>query len=223
MSDWQWPAGDQHFTQYDPKKYQRRSRDLFIEHIRDHVWSSTEPPITGFERAELVIDVGAHVGTWTQQLVEHSQEVWAIEPVHTELLKQNIENCSAHPERVRVFDLVLSTAANQPVTLWRAQTNSGDSGIDLGPGQDRTAIERHTDTLDLLWHREGCPAVTGIKIDVQGHELAVLQGARELLERDGPVLCLELNAGNTLTALWLQGLGYEHRDRRSKDWIWRRP
>jgi len=44
------------------------------------------------------------------------------------------------------------------------------------------------------------------KIDVEGHELAVLQGMRRLLERDHPVLIVETGAQDTVDVLI--GLGY---------------
>ena len=44
------------------------------------------------------------------------------------------------------------------------------------------------------------------KIDVEGHELPVLQGMRNLLERDHPVLIVETGAQDTVDLL--SSLGY---------------
>lgn len=52
-----------------------------------------------------------------------------------------------------------------------------------------------------------------IKIDVEGHELEVLNGARKTIERDRPVLIIEDNEQqSTAIRQLLEGLGYEQQD-----------
>jgi len=56
--------------------------------------------------------------------------------------------------------------------------------------------------------------VTAIKLDVEGHELAALRGARELLARCRPVLSIELEERHAEGSTWavpafLDALGYE--------------
>jgi FkbM family methyltransferase len=46
-------------------------------------------------------------------------------------------------------------------------------------------------TVDLAWAEAGKPLVAVLKIDVEGGELAVLQGAGEVLGRDHPAILLE--------------------------------
>src|SRR5436309_1087277 len=65
----------------------------------------------------------------------------------------------------------------------------------------------------------GAERVHGIKIDVEGYELQALTGARTLVERDQPWLCVEFNtnlAGTHVVGEWpvyrfLAGLGYQCR------------
>ena len=47
--------------------------------------------------------------------------------------------------------------------------------------------------LDEIWERAGCPQIRLIKIDVEGMEEAVLQGASRVLEKCRPYLLLEAN------------------------------
>ena len=49
-----------------------------------------------------------------------------------------------------------------------------------------------------------------MKIDVEGSEIAVLEGARELLARDGPVLVVELHATNAEVCDLLDDAGYAY-------------
>ena len=46
-------------------------------------------------------------------------------------------------------------------------------------------------TVDIAWAEAGQPKVAALKIDVEGGELEVLLGARELLARDRPAVLLE--------------------------------
>jgi FkbM family methyltransferase len=70
-----------------------------------------------------------------------------------------------------------------------------------------------TETVQLVSLDDWCaangnvsPAV--VKIDVEGHELAVLAGAAELIERCSPALILEVNDASGLQDV-LDGLGYQ--------------
>lgn len=50
--------------------------------------------------------------------------------------------------------------------------------------------------------------VSLVKVDVEGHELAVLRGATSLLERHRPALILEHNDGDGTVRALVEGLGY---------------
>ena len=68
-------------------------------------------------------------------------------------------------------------------------------------------IKVRTDTIDNLIHYP----VHLIKIDVEGHEMSVLKGARRVLERDRPTVVLEALAGAPLDPLLaeFEPLGYD--------------
>lgn len=65
-------------------------------------------------------------------------------------------------------------------------------------------------TVDLAWAAAGNPQVSVLKIDVEGGELAVLQGASELLARDHPAILLEAWGGQQLDPIHalLSAAGY---------------
>jgi FkbM family methyltransferase len=81
-------------------------------------------------------------------------------------------------------------------------------GAALRTSLDRYAADRRLDTVSL------------VKIDVDGNELSVLQGGRQLLQRTTPAIVLELSpytateAGSSFGALlgFLSELGYRHAD-----------
>jgi FkbM family methyltransferase len=62
-------------------------------------------------------------------------------------------------------------------------------------------------TLDEVWREAGSPAVSFAKIDTEGGELAVLEGADELLRSQRPTLLVE--ARDQRVEAWLRERGYE--------------
>jgi hypothetical protein len=74
----------------------------------------------------------------------------------------------------------------------------------------QTVVE--TTTLDEQLHENVCPDL--IKIDVEGADLAVMEGGRNMLERCRPIIFYE--ASNFLkTRLLLENLGYKLFDGRT--------
>jgi hypothetical protein len=57
-------------------------------------------------------------------------------------------------------------------------------------------VEVELTTIDAEWKRLGSPRISAIKIDVEGAELDVLEGAGECLKAERPPVLLEWNAEN---------------------------
>lgn len=127
---------------------------------------------------DLFIDVGANVGTYSLWAGDLGAEVLAIEPGPSaiERLRRNIG--------LNDFAITVIEAA--------ATNRSGTVRID--PTQDTIAhvgtgeYEARAVTLDSII---GGRLVTGVKIDVEGAERLVLEGAREALG-DQRIRCLQL-------------------------------
>jgi FkbM family methyltransferase len=72
-----------------------------------------------------------------------------------------------------------------------------DGFIDTGrAGQVGAIIRVRVQTLDGWWHSLDCPHVHVVKIDTEGAELWILEGAHELLAECRPVLFLEIQRAN---------------------------
>ncbi len=139
------------------------------------------------------IDVGANLGIHTSVLaacVGPAGRVHAFEPVPAihDRLRQNLglnrlEQVVTHP-----------MAAGEGIG--RAGFSADAAGFNIGKGRlDRDSPHRvDLTTLDEAVIEDGRP-VSLIKIDVEGHERAVLAGARTLLERHRPALVVEFNPG----------------------------
>lgn len=160
-------------------------------------------------RGCVALDVGANHGAYTWTLRNIASEVHAFEP--NPQLIFDLRCAFAFDWHVRVHCVALSDAARN-ATLRVPLRGDGMATIDAANDLSELAtraVSVRTARLDDYRLED----VGFIKIDVEGHELAVLRGARELLRRDHPTLLVEAAEWHRPNAvasvrLMLQGLGY---------------
>lgn len=211
---WQWPQGDTHFPQ-DWRSYQKKNRDRFWYWTQKLMIYKDEPPYMEPQKANTLIDIGAHAGSWSLDLADRFHRVIAYEPLHWQSLAKNAEFLGQ--KNIEIRPRVLSDS-EQTRDFYSRTDNSGDSGIDLTDDAPRIKMSCRTTTLDQDLGE--CQDIDAIKIDVQGHEYSVLKGAEHTIREHQPAICVELNEGNAMAALLLDSWGYELVERTGKDWIW---
>jgi FkbM family methyltransferase len=140
------------------------------------------------DRRRNSVDVGANKGVYTYWLQRYSRHVWAYEP-NPKMFR--VLEAGARGN-VTVSPVALSNE-NGRATLRVPRTAKGYSnqGASLNHrkvGADYGEVEVETRRLD----DEGLRDVGFIKIDVEGHEFAVLEGAGALIARDRPTLLIEI-------------------------------
>lgn len=131
--------------------------------------------------ALLSLDVGANIGVMTGLLAGRSGEVWAFEPNPAVVgrLRGNVGRFAGRPgfAPATVFDLALSDADGE-ATLETPADSAGNHGLGRLAAPGTAGVRVRTARLDpLLAGRE----VGVMKLDVEGHELAVLAGAADAL------------------------------------------
>lgn len=156
------------------------------------------------DRRRRAVDIGAHVGLWSMQLVKHFQFVFAFEPnpVVADLWRWNV---TAKNAALRA--IALGETADR-VGLKVYDGHSGHTQVS-GPGN----VPMHT--LDSF----GFVDVDFIKIDVEGFEAAVVKGAEQTLLRCRPVMVVEQKGEDGRLGLepdgalrWLKRLGMQDAD-----------
>jgi FkbM family methyltransferase len=166
--------------------------DLFL--------SQYEPPClapiveAALAKGGVFYDVGANVGLyslWAAKLVSPTGEVHAFEPaaVPRALLEQLVAQNPGVD--VRVVPSAVG-AVEGSATIWVRPGHSGISSLDPA-GSTPVGQQVGLTTLDRYAATHEPPDL--IKIDVEGHELAVLEGARELLATATPVVVMEVERG----------------------------
>jgi FkbM family methyltransferase len=129
-------------------------------------------------RRRLALDIGAHVGLWSMQLVKHFERLEAFEPValHRALFRLNVGQL----DKWRLHPVALGAAPGR-VALSSDPASSGDTHV-IGAGEIPMV------TLDSL---EIAGPLDFIKIDTEGYELPILTGALETINRHRPLILVE--------------------------------
>ncbi len=210
------PAGEKHLVDWMRKKrqrladgrptYQQTKYAAALNHLPAHARG-------------LALDVGAHAGLWSMQMMQDFDFVAAVEPVveHAACWLRNVggisdevtayQSCEHSAAtavglnanaRCRLFRVAVGAAPRDRVELITAPSSSGDTfirpeGAVATPGLVHAETVRMF-TVDELALPEGVP-VNLFKIDCEGYEIEVLRGARGLISRDRPVIVVEQKPG----------------------------
>lgn len=133
---------------------------------------------------DLVIDAGANIGNHTLFFAKIlGCRVLAFEPVQqtADLLRENVR-ANGVDDRVRVIQMALGERGATARISSSDPANLGGTTLAVDPGGDIRVTSLDEIEIDH--------PVRLIKVDVEGMDLAVLRGARRLLEHDRPwVLC----------------------------------
>jgi FkbM family methyltransferase len=165
------------------------------------------------DRDRVAVDVGANVGLMASVMARGSKRVIAFEP-HP--------GCAQHLRRIAIRNCEVVEAAasdRDGAAILRVPHTHALGTIEtankLSDQSAVTGLTVQTQTLDSALASRLSPGemVSFVKIDVEGHEHAVLRGARRLLETHRPVLMVEIeyrhgaSVGETFALL--ETLGYQ--------------
>ena len=138
------------------------------------------------DRALVSVDVGAHDGIYTLGTSLYSKRVIAVEPQHNhaEALRRSL------PFNATLVEGALSSRAGIaplkiPLNDWDSISRLDfENRYDKGWRAERVSLLRMDDIVQ--------EPVGFVKIDVEGHELEVLEGASRIIASDKPSLLIEI-------------------------------
>jgi FkbM family methyltransferase len=143
----------------------------------------------------LFLDVGGNIGLYSAALwrLRGGLRGVAFEPVPTtQVLLQATFDLNAVP-----FDIERVAVSDRAGTLTLSGYEHGSNNIWIKNDDGRhPTISVPTITLDDWCGSDPKRVPAAIKIDVEGHELAVLQGARRTLRANRPAMVMECHAGS---------------------------
>jgi FkbM family methyltransferase len=154
-----------------------------------------------------ILEVGANIGNHVVWYARYlgAERIYPVEPnpAALDILNQNID---ANGLRPRIDTRGMGYGAGKAEGTFRTQTDNADNlGATKLVADEDGGIE--TRTLDSLM---GEDKVDFIKIDAEGMELDVLEGAAALIARDKPVIWVEVLRENMLgfAQNWCKSAGY---------------
>jgi FkbM family methyltransferase len=168
---WMLPGSDRHFRAYLATAPKVEGRRMYQpQHI--------ERSLAICRGRRVAVDAGAHVGFWSYYLALAFTRVHAFEP--NELFAQCFER-NVRAKHVSLHRVALGETEGS-VSLQVDAQNTGATHVKPGVGGEVPLRRLDTYRLD---------EVDFLKIDVEGYERQVLEGARETLERCHPVVIVE--------------------------------
>ena len=148
----------------------------------------------------VVLDIGANIGNHTLAFATRAHAVHAFEPIPYlfEVLSGNItrndlRNAHAH-------NLALSDHEGSATINMVNAGNYGASSFDLR-AEGTTPVEARLMTGDAFVAAQGIARIDFVKIDVEAHEVFVLRGLMQTLQRDLPFITMEWNDPLTIERL----------------------
>jgi FkbM family methyltransferase len=172
--------------------------------MRDHqhryiyFYGEYEPAVTALFRRlltpeSLVFDVGANVGYFSILSCELGASVHAFEPNPSvrALLARSVRLGSCE------IEVVPAACSDRTGTMPLYLSDPGNTGMSSLTVPTERHVEVNVITLDDYARRtQARPSL--VKIDVEGHELAALSGARSLLETVRPIVIAETTGVDTI-------------------------
>ena len=162
----------------------------------------------------LCIDIGANIGCISQALLANKFDVEAFEPQPQicSILNDNLSYVN-YGGNYSTYNIALGATdgvATMPVVKYAAKGNFG--GLGIGDKSIYGSYDVPVNTLDSFAYEN----VGFIKIDVEGYEYEVLQGAQDTIARCRPILYIEDDRVEKSRALrkMIDLLGYDIEDHR---------
>lgn len=206
---WWFPDGETHFPQMVSEslkhigraEYQHLARNKSLQYVK---------------KKRTAIDIGANVGLWSRPLADIFERVICFEPVEifAECWHKNMAGKNALfyqmalGNEVTMIDMVIT-----PRNMGKTHVNPNT----IGKGQIPMSV------LDAYSFTN----VDYIKIDCEGYELPVLEGAKNTILQNKPIIILEQKSHPYFSKFWgqkqgikfLESLGMKHLDQVNDDHV----
>jgi FkbM family methyltransferase len=139
----------------------------------------------------IAVEVGAHIGTLTVKLSKTAKKVYAFEPIDKtySILKENLEINKC--KNVETYKLALGAKEGFTEVKWISDNNAGGTGLVGGFLSKDSNIDEKIKVKVVTLDSLELPKIDYIKIDAEGYEELVVEGAKKTIERSMPILVIE--------------------------------
>jgi FkbM family methyltransferase len=135
-------------------------------------------------------DIGANIGYYSLYLSPLVRQVYAFEPDSQNFggLRDNISSAG------NIEHVPMAVSDRNGIVQLDVFTDGAVSSISGNPGAGSIPVEAVT--IDRFAARHPDSRVGLIKIDIEGHDVAALEGARETVARHQPLILIEFGQGD---------------------------
>lgn len=159
--------------------------------LAEQMWISEAAPKDTVKPGDLVVDVGAHIGTFDDDALRRGASKCILvepDPVNVECIRRNFPREIAEGKIVVVPEGAWSSRSTLEFTEGVANSGTG-SFVLHEAGARKTMVPVRP--LDEMFEELGLQKVNYIKMDIEGAEREALKGASNALRRWQPVLMLD--------------------------------
>ena len=186
--------------------YGQHTKPTYLEDAGNGQQLQREAALKHVRQWRVCLDIGSNIGQWTRPLAKRFQSVVCFEPNPNfrECFKKNIQE-----ENVLLWPYGLSNKEHKAKQDFNSTVlRQEDGDIDCR-------------TLDSF----GLTNVDFVKIDVDGFEIPLLNGARETLSKNNPVINIEMKESKRSNIVArskqiLENYGYKFHSRTKSDEVW---
>jgi FkbM family methyltransferase len=186
--------------------YAQHNEPTYLEDAGHGQLPQREAALAYVKQWRVCLDIGSNIGQWTRPLAKRFTSVICFEPNPNfrQCFKRNITETN-----VVLWAYGLSDREH------RAQQEFNSTILNEGAGDIQCR------TLDSF----GLTNVDFVKIDVDGFEVPLLEGARETLTKNTAVINIEMKHDKRMDTVKraeaiLRDLGYRHEKRTKSDEVW---
>lgn len=158
--------------------------EWMFDYIRKHYVPGTD-----------MIDIGGNMGTTTllmEEVLDRDCQVHVFEPIYHKILKKTLDANEISRSRVVLYEYGVgktNTVVTCSVDHWGDHKNFGGASLLTPTEAGGLQVDIPVVSIDSLRLKR---KVSVVKIDVEGMELDVLDGMMGLIERDHPVILIEI-------------------------------
>ena len=179
FNGWYFPDTEKHFVEFMTKR-----------NVKDYQQETRFNSFKYLDNYRVAIDIGANVGLWARDICNNFQHAHLFEPYdkNIECLKENLLQYNNYT----IHEYALSNMHGVGNLYFNESSLGGSS---LNPNgflnlMKKKVLKKRLDDYSFK-------NIDYIKIDVQFHELEVIEGSIETLKNNNPVMCVEAARRNT--------------------------